>query len=115
MGMANVAAVPVWNGAQAGAASLNEKLYQATHSGDPSFCLHGLWNVYCSATRENMARQKALGQTAIGYGELATAVQRCDAGKVPAPPYNEQECDKYRALVNEIDARVAELKKSGAV
>jgi hypothetical protein len=104
-----------WGAANAGARTLQEKLYRATHGGDPSICSAGHVSMECRGFRETMARQVALGNQDHSYQQLSAAVARCDAGKIPEPPFHEEQCDLYRTWKQEIDARIEELKKSGSV
>jgi hypothetical protein len=71
--------------------------------------------IECAKGRENIARTIALGGQDYQYDQMVTAVARCDAGKIPAPPLHEDHCDKYRAYKQDIEARIAGLKNAGVV
>jgi hypothetical protein len=116
-------AVPVitrmgtWFGAQAVGPALQKEAYEAM-TGQPLDCrvqAVAESSLACNAGREMAARNIALGHSEPRYTQVAAAVARCDAGKIPDPPFHEDYCDAYREIRNEIDSRVAELKASGAV
>ena len=115
--VAELGVAPALGAAQAKVLNLEEKLHVAVY-GEPSICDDpsiAQTDLYCKLGSENAARDVALGKPTASYASYKAAVARCDAAKIPDPPLNEKDCDRYREVVQKIDARAAELKKAGVV
>jgi hypothetical protein len=72
-------------------------------------------NLDCEEGVEMAARMRAFDKPDPRYDSLAAAVDRCNAGKIPEPPFHEDECKQLIALRLEIDTRATELEASGKV
>jgi hypothetical protein len=73
----------------------------------------GRSSLECEEGVEMAARMRATDQPDPRYDAIASAVDRCNQGLYPEPPFHEDECKDLIALKLEIDTRAAELEASG--